>query len=111
MAALADGERQRPGEVQRLGLAADVLETSLKADRAAGGARSGGAADRVVAQQVLREAGDARVRPRDALGDGVEFGLLTDGHAEKAVGLALHAELGQVDRYVGGDRVRVRGAV
>ena len=90
----------RPAEVQRLGLAAEVLEARLEADRAAADARPGLAAERVVVEQVLRERRHARVAPGDLLGDRVEFGLLGDGHAEVAVGLALDAELGQVDRQV-----------
>ena len=61
------------------------------------GAPAGG----IVAQQVLREGRHARIAPGDVFGDRVEFGLLGDGHGE-LVGLALDAELGQVDRQSAG---------
>ena len=93
--------------VQRLGLPLTYSRPVWK-PTAAVDARAGRAADRVVFEQVLREGRHAGVVVGDVFGDRVVFGLLGDGHAEVLVGLALHAELGQVDRHVRRDRVRAR---
>ncbi len=109
-----DGQRHRPAVVQRLRRAVGVLEAGLEADRAAVDARAGGAAERVVPQQVLGEGGHARVRPGDLLGDRVVFGLLgrrarragcsagsgrrtRSGRSADAAGIAWAAR-GQVER-------------
>src|SRR5207253_2833317 len=106
-----DRQRRGPAKVERLELAVEVLQAGLEANRAAVHARARSAAERVVAQQVLRESRHARVAPSYALGDRVPFGLLAHRHPEEAVGPALHAELGQEYRQLRRQRARPGGEI
>ena len=62
-----------------------------------------------VAQQVLRERGDARVVEGDPLGDRAVLDLLGERDAARRVGRRLDAELRQVDRQPASSARRRRG--
>ena len=83
-----------------LGLPLTVLQAGLEADRAAVTLEPGLPPSGSSRSRYCENAATRGLRPGDALGDRVVFGLLGDRHAEELVGLALDAELGQVDRQV-----------